>query len=518
MDTARRWLAGIRRCLALAGLLTLAYLVVFFCWLARIKLPNVPAQRLAPTLLAMLWDWLAGIKWRIVPAGALLLAVMAASAGSTQGDSHISLSASPSSMEISPGETKTYSLELHGNPVDNNKVDCGDYLVVHVSSGSFLVHLDIEYHSFGYDTDPNGDKNCDDHGWGSGGNSTSVTVSGDAPGNTRMGIAYEVRNWSKNHRPRVLSPKTLLRIRVTGVVPPTPTPTPTPRPPDPPPDNNDQSQDNNNQPQDNNNQPQDNNYQPQDNNDQSQDNNNPPQNSGSVPGTAPSAGGGGGGGGGGGSGSGARSTDGCASRPPDGSSVRNLIGSTSAAMAYEMPGDRLWIERLDIPGTTIELGIGWFASDASARVVVGIIRDETYGQTYYIARHEGGNCIVRRWIPSYDLIVYHIPWAVVNTEYSVPVEVVSAIPLDHTAPEPNMLVRRFDSDDVRIFAFDPGLLQWRHIPNYATFQAMGFFWCDVTSADASFFKRMNEGPPFPVIDTPERGDYPNCHNREPVDY
>ena len=74
MDTARRWLAGIRRCLALAGLLTLAYLVIFFCWLARIKLPNVPAQRLAPTLLAMLWDWLAGIKWRIVPAGALLLA------------------------------------------------------------------------------------------------------------------------------------------------------------------------------------------------------------------------------------------------------------------------------------------------------------------------------------------------------------------------------------------------------------------------------------------------------------
>jgi hypothetical protein len=34
MDTARRWLAGIRRCLALAGLLTLAYLVIFFCLLA----------------------------------------------------------------------------------------------------------------------------------------------------------------------------------------------------------------------------------------------------------------------------------------------------------------------------------------------------------------------------------------------------------------------------------------------------------------------------------------------------
>ena len=70
MVTAKNLLAGIKRCLALAGLLTLAYLVIFFCWLARIKLPNVPAQRLAPILLAMLWDWLTGIKWRIIPAGA----------------------------------------------------------------------------------------------------------------------------------------------------------------------------------------------------------------------------------------------------------------------------------------------------------------------------------------------------------------------------------------------------------------------------------------------------------------
>ena len=499
MVTAKNLLAGIKRCLALAGLLTLAYLVIFFCWLARIKLPNVPAQRLAPILLAMLWDWLTGIKWRIIPAGALLVAIMAASAGSTQGDSHISISASPSSMEISPGETKTYSVELHGNPVDNDSVECGDYLSVHISHGTFLDHLEIDYHSFGYDTDLNDNGNCDDQGWSNGVNSTTVTVLADAPGNTRMSIAYEVRNWSKNQTPRILSPKTLLSIRVTGVVPPTPTPTPKPTPePSNPPQQADPPQQSN----------------PPQNNNPPQDNNNPPQNSGgSVPGTAPSAGGGGGGGG-----SGSRVADGCASRPPDGSSVRNLIGSTSAAMAYEMPGDRLWIERLDVPGTTIELGIGWFASDASARVVVGIIRDETLGQTYYIARHEGGNCIVRRWIPSYDLIVYHIPWAVVNTEYSVPVEVVSAIPLDHTAPEPNMLVRRFDSDDVRIFSFDPALLQWRHIPNYATFQAMGFFWCDVTSADASFFERMNEGPPFPVIDTPERHDYPNCHNREPVDY
>ena len=136
----------------------------------------------------------------------------------------------------------------------------------------------------------------------------------------------------------------------------------------------------------------------------------------------------------GGSGSGARSADGCSPRPPDDSTVKNLVGSTSTAMAFELPGDRLWLERLDIPGTTIVLGIGWFAKDASARIITGIIRDQTLGQTYYIARHEGGNCIVRRWIPPYDLYVYQIPWAIVNTEYSVPVNVVSAIPLDHTAP------------------------------------------------------------------------------------
>ena len=176
MVTTKNSLAGIKRCLALAGLLTLAYLVIFFCWLARIKLPNVPAKRLPQTLLAILWTWLTGIKWRIIPAGALLVAIMAASAGSTQGDSHISLSASPSSMEISPGETLTYSVELEGNPVDNDSVDCGDYLSVHISHGSFLDHLEIDYHSFGYDTDLNDNGVCDDRGW-SGGNTATVTVS-----------------------------------------------------------------------------------------------------------------------------------------------------------------------------------------------------------------------------------------------------------------------------------------------------------------------------------------------------
>ena len=78
-----------------------------------------------------------------------------------------------------------------------------------------------------------------------------------------------------------------------------------------------------------------------------------------------------------------------------------------------------------------------------------------------------------------------------------------------------MLVRRFDGSDDRIFAFDASLQQWRHIPDYPTFQAMGFYWCDVTSADATFFERMNEGTPYPSSGTELQEDYPNCHNKKP---
>ena len=179
-------------------------------------------------------------------------------------------------------------------------------------------------------------------------------------------------------------------------------------------------------------------------------------------------------------------------------------------MAYELPGDRLRIERLDIPGISMELGIGWFAQDAYSRVVVGIIQEQTLGQTYYIARHENDNCIVRRWIPPYDLLVNDIPWAVVSTEYYVPQEVIAAIPLDHRHPEPNMLARLYDGSDPRVYAFDANLQQWRYVPDYGTFQAMGFYECDVTSADATFYERITIGLPFPSSGTPILSDYPNC--------
>ncbi len=84
------------------------------------------------------------------------------------------------------------------------------------------------------------------------------------------------------------------------------------------------------------------------------------------------------------------------------------------------------------------------------------------------------------------------------------------IPLDERLPEPNMLVRRFDGADDRIFAYDATIQQWRHIPNWPTFQALGFYWCDVTAADSGFFNRITEGPPYAATTAPARDDYPNC--------
>ena len=103
-----------------------------------------------------------------------------------------------------------------------------------------------------------------------------------------------------------------------------------------------------------------------------------------------------------------------------------------------------------------------------------------------------------------------MPWASVNTQYTFPVGVILAIPLDDQHPPPNMLMRRFDGGDDRILAYDAALGQWRHVPDLGTFQALGFYWCNVTAADAGFFERITLGPPYPASGVPPRADYPVC--------
>ena len=196
--------------------------------------------------------------------------------------------------------------------------------------------------------------------------------------------------------------------------------------------------------------------------------------------------------------------------PPPVPTRSPIIGSTPAATAMELAGDLLVIQRHDQPGVEVEVGVGWISRDGETINVSGFVRDGDLGQTYAVVRREGDGQVVRRWIAPDSSLVSAVPWAEVNTRYTFPVGVISAIPLDEQYPAPNMLARRFDGGDDRILAYDAELGQWRHVPDPATFQALGFYWCNLTAADAGFFDRITLGPPYPASDVPARADYPVC--------
>ena len=226
-----------------------------------------------------------------------------------------------------------------------------------------------------------------------------------------------------------------------------------------------------------------------------------------------SGGGGGSSGGGGGSSSGGGSSGGGGSRAPSPPPVPTrspIIGSTPAATAKELAGDLLVLQRHDQPGVEVEVAVGWISQDGQRIIAIGFVRDGDLGQTYAVVRREGDGQVVRRWIAPDSPLVYAVPWASVNTQYTFPVGVILAIPLDDQYPPPNMLTRRFDGGDDRILAYDAELGQWRHVPDLATFQALGFYWCNVTAADAGFFSRITLGPPYPTSNIPARSDYPVC--------
>ena len=218
---------------------------------------------------------------------------------------------------------------------------------------------------------------------------------------------------------------------------------------------------------------------------------------------AASGGGGDGGGGSGGGGGGPPA-------PPPAPPRSPIIGSTPAATAKEVAGDLLVLQRHDQPGVEVEVGVGWISQDGQRIITIGFVRDGDLGQTYAVVRREGDGLVVRRWIAPDSHLVYAVPWASVNTQYTFPVGVILAIPLDDQHPPPNMLTRRFDGSDDRILAYDAELGQWRHVPDEATFQARGYYWCNVTAADAAFFKRISQGSPYPASTLPAQGDYPNC--------
>jgi hypothetical protein len=173
----------------------------------------------------------------------------------------------------------------------------------------------------------------------------------------------------------------------------------------------------------------------------------------------------------------------------------NVIGGSMSAMATEVDG-RVLITRHD-GGPSLVVDIG------------GFIRDESLGQTYQVVRRMDG-MIVRQWVSPNSPLVYQIPWSIVNTQFTVPVGVIMSIPLDDQSGSEGQLVRRFDgSGDDRIFSY-AGMGQWRHIPDIATLQALGYYWCDMTAADSEFFNRISIGPAHPPTDQPASMDYPTC--------
>ena len=122
-------------------------------------------------------------------------------------------------------------------------------------------------------------------------------------------------------------------------------------------------------------------------------------------------------------------------------------------------------QRHDRPEASFELPIGWISRDGTQQIPLGFVRDESLGQTYTILRRESDGQIVRWWIAGNSPWVYAIPWAEVNSRYTVPLAVLALVPLADQYPQPNQLVRRFDGGDDRILAYDAGLKQWRHVPD-----------------------------------------------------
>ena len=105
-------------------------------------------------------------------------------------------------------------------------------------------------------------------------------------------------------------------------------------------------------------------------------------------------------------------------RPPSRSPI---IGSTAAATAKELAGDLMVLQRHDQPGVEIEVGVGWIRRDGQRIIVIGFVRDGDLGQTYAVVRREGDGQVVRRWIAPDSHLVYAVPWAIVNTQYTFPV-------------------------------------------------------------------------------------------------
>lgn len=180
-----------------------------------------------------------------------------------------------------------------------------------------------------------------------------------------------------------------------------------------------------------------------------------------------------------------------------------LVGRTSAARVTRV-GDS--VIRFDLTrGQDFNMNIGFIAADGTRGFHrSGYIRDEGLGQTYAVVNRESDNRVVRIWISSESPERFQVPWQDVLDFWTFPQSIVNAIPLDDLHPADEQLV------DVggMFYVFTAGA--WRHIPDIPTFQARGYYWCDITSADSGWLSRVRVGRPLQSSGTAEIPNYPNC--------
>ena len=179
-------------------------------------------------------------------------------------------------------------------------------------------------------------------------------------------------------------------------------------------------------------------------------------------------------------------------------------------------GTYIHVQRHD-GGRGFTLPLGYLATNGARSFHRrGYIRDGDLargGQTYAVVRRQADNAIVRMWISPESPERFAVDWDIVKLPpYTVPVSVLSTIKLDETRPVENQLARRFDArSDGKIYVYQGGTWHW--IPDIPTFKAEGFYWCDVTAADAGFFSRARIGPDLPLSGTADDPNYPDCHSK-----